>query len=66
MRDGREMTFSVTVSERKEQPEVAARGGRDDFGMAVQDITPEISRYLGIPRKSGVIVAKVEPGRCGR
>lgn len=30
--------------------------------MSVQDITPEIARYLGIPRKIGVIVVKVEEG----
>ena len=53
----------VTVSERKDQPEVVAgKGGQDNFGMAVQDITPEIARYLGIQRKGGVIVVKVEEG----
>ncbi|MDD5169220.1 MAG: DegQ family serine endoprotease [Syntrophales bacterium] len=63
LRDGREMNFQVTVTERREQPEVVAtRAGHDDLGIVVQDITPEISRYLGIPKKSGVIVVKVEAG----
>jgi serine protease Do len=63
LRDGREISFQVAVSERKDQPEVvAAKGKQEDFGMIVQDITPEIARYLGIPRKVGVIVSKVEEG----
>jgi len=63
LRDGKELSFQVTVSERKDQPEVVAgKSGQENFGMAVQDITPEIARYLGIPRKGGVIVVKVEEG----
>jgi serine protease Do len=63
LRDGKELTFQVVVSERKEQPEIAMdKGKQDNYGMVVQDITPEIARYLGIPRKSGVIVVKVQEG----
>ena len=63
LRDGRELSFTVVVSERKDQPEiVATKGKKDNYGIGVQDITPEIARYLGIPRKVGVIVAKVEEG----
>lgn len=63
LRDGKELTFQVTVSERKDQPEIAAgKGTQENFGMAVQDITPEIARYLGIPRKGGIVVAGVEEG----
>ena len=63
LRDGRELTFQVTVSERRDRPEVASsKGGNADYGITPQDITPEIARYLGIPRKSGVVVAKVEEG----
>jgi serine protease Do len=63
LRDGKELSFQVVVSERKEQQEIAiGKGKQDNYGMAVQDITPEIARYLGIPRKNGVIVVKVEEG----
>lgn len=65
LRDGKELTFQVTVSERRDRPEVASatpRAGQDNFGITAQDITPEVARYLGIPRKSGVVVAKVEEG----
>jgi serine protease Do len=63
IRDGRERTTQVVAAERKDRPEIA--GGRDlqeGLGMAVQEITPEIAKYLGVPRKSGVVVVDVEPG----
>ncbi len=64
IRDGREMIFQVTVVERKDQPEVAAAkgGAYEQFGLAVEDITPEIARYLGIPKKTGIIVVRVQSG----
>ncbi|MCX7635916.1 MAG: PDZ domain-containing protein, partial [Syntrophales bacterium] len=63
LRGGREMVFNVTISERPERPEVASsRGKQDDLGLTVQDITPEIADYLGIPRKGGVIVTRVQSG----
>jgi serine protease Do len=62
MRDGKEMTFQVTVTERRERTETAATGSQDDFGIEAQEITPEISRYLGIPLKSGVVVVGVAEG----
>ncbi|MCK9391715.1 MAG: DegQ family serine endoprotease [Syntrophales bacterium] len=64
IRDGREMIFQVTVVERKDQPEVAAAkgGAYEQFGLAVEDITPEIARYLGITKKTGIIVVRVQNG----
>jgi len=63
IRDGREMTFQVTVVERKDQPEVAAKGGTyEQFGLAVENVTPEIARYLGIPKNTGIIVVRVQNG----
>jgi serine protease Do len=62
-RDGQEKTFYVIVAERKGQPEVAqAREALENFGMTVQDITPEIAQYLGIASKNGVIVVDVKDG----
>ncbi len=62
IRDGREMTFQVTVAERKDNVVAAAEGlGKGPFGIAAQDITPEIARQLGISR-DGVIVTEVENG----
>jgi serine protease Do len=63
IRDGKEMMFSVIVSERKDKPEIAsARGSKEYFGIKAQEITAEMSRQLGIPRESGVIISDVENG----
>ena len=65
LRDGQEKTFQVTVAERKDRSEVALEkdGRKEEFGMTVQDITPQIARQLGIPAKTkGVIVTDVEEG----
>ena len=63
LRDGQDKVFRITVTERKDQPEIAlARDTAENFGMALQDITPEIARYLGISSKSGVIVVDVKDG----
>jgi serine protease Do len=35
---------------------------KENFGMTVQDITPDIARYLGIASRVGVIVVDVKDG----
>jgi serine protease Do len=63
LRDGQEKTFRIVVTERRDQPEVAsAEETAQNFGMVIQDITPEIARYLGITSRSGVIVVDVKDG----
>lgn len=63
LRDGQEKTFQIAVAERKDQPEIAStKETMENFGMSIQDITPEIARYLGIPSKTGVIVVEVRDG----
>ncbi|MDX9820964.1 MAG: DegQ family serine endoprotease [Syntrophales bacterium] len=63
VRDGVEKTSQVAVAERGEQAELAASENlNEDFGMTVQEITPEIAQYLGISRKIGVIVTEVQEG----
>lgn len=62
IRDGKEISFQVTVAERKENVTAATeKSGKGRFGISAQDITPEISRQLGIARE-GVIVTDVESG----
>jgi len=62
IRDGREMTFQITVAERKDNISLAAeRSGKGYFGIAAQDITAEIARQLDIAR-DGVIVTEVQSG----
>lgn len=63
LRDGQEKSYQIVVTERKEQPEVASAGDmKENFGMTVQDITPDIARYLGIASRVGVIVVDVKDG----
>jgi serine protease Do len=61
IRDGKEMTFHVTVAERKENVMMADKSGKGHFGITAQDITSEMARQLGIGRE-GVIVAEVQNG----
>lgn len=63
LREAQAKIFSVSVAERKGQQEIAStRQSVENFGMTVQDITPEIAQYLGITSKSGVIVVDVQDG----
>lgn len=62
IRDGREEVFVIAVAERKEREVAAAGEGREDYGMTVQEITPEIAQYLGLSQKSGVMVSDVREG----
>jgi serine protease Do len=61
LRDGQEKEVSITVAERREQAEIAAAiEGGEAFGMAVQEITPEIAKHLGLTARQGVIVVAVQ------
>jgi serine protease Do len=61
LRNGKEMTFAVTVSERPDQERLLARGNTSEYlGMAVQEITPEIARHFGLRSVEGVIVTSVK------
>lgn len=63
VRDGREMSFTLTVAERKDKPEIiAARDSKGYFGVMAQEIPQELSRQLSITRDSGVMIVDVENG----
>jgi len=61
IRDAKAVTLPVTIGELTEQ-EVTADAGKDDLGLAVEAVTPDIARSLGLERAEGVIVTAVEPG----
>ncbi|MHB8138685.1 MAG: DegQ family serine endoprotease [Smithellaceae bacterium] len=64
IRDGQEMTFKVTVAERKDNAELAAvRPGSEKghFGISAQEVTPDIARQLGV-RPEGVMVTNIQEG----
>jgi len=63
LRDGKEMLFEVFVVERKDKSEVVSTtGGKGYFGLAVQDINPEVARQFGVGKNDGVIVTDVAGG----
>jgi len=63
IRDGKEIAFQVVVAERKDKVDmVSTKGSTGHFGIAAQDITPEMAKQLGIPREGGVIVTEVLNG----
>ena len=64
IRDGKPMAFHIIIAERSEQKEVAGTRPKNGeyFGMAVQEITPQMAEFLGLSEKSGVIVTGVKEG----
>ncbi|HEY5996629.1 MAG TPA: DegQ family serine endoprotease [Candidatus Deferrimicrobiaceae bacterium] len=66
IRDGREMTFKVTLTEMEGSASAKSGGGDSDaasqLGIAVQDITAENARKLGTENRKGVVVMSVENG----
>ncbi|MGD0278405.1 MAG: DegQ family serine endoprotease [Smithella sp.] len=62
-RDGKEITFQVVVTERKDKPEIAlTKKSSGYFGIDAQEMNKELAKQLGIPNETGVIVTDVEEG----
>jgi len=63
VRDGTEKVFTVRIAERPERERLAKRERSGEFfGMAVQEITPEIADHLGLTDTKGIIVSDVKQG----
>lgn len=67
IRDGQNQTVSIKIGERPTKPgEVAVtedgKSSLDQFGLAFQNLTPELSERFGYQDKQGVLVSHVEPG----
>jgi serine protease Do len=63
LREGQEKTLEVTIGERKEEKEIASKGKIGEFyGMAVQEITPELARHFGLSDQTGVIITQIREG----
>jgi len=55
--------LTVTIAElRDETVAVPAPAREKDYGLTVQDVTPEIARTLGLKRAQGVVITAVERG----
>jgi serine protease Do len=62
-RNGKEITIPIVVAERKDQQDQAAvSDATEQFGMTVQEVTPEIAKYFALPEKIGVIITDVKAG----
>jgi serine protease Do len=74
VRDRKPQEVSVSVADRaKLFPVTAGNQGEDqggeaspvDFGLRVEEITPELERRLGLTAQRGVIVVEVQPASFG-
>ncbi len=62
-REGKVLDRSIKVGEMDEKGEIArASSPQPSLGIAVQNLTPEIARELGLKKSQGVVVTKVESG----
>jgi serine protease Do len=62
-RDGKVTDRQVKLGEMEEKAEVAkAPSTHKRLGIAVQNLTPEIAKELGLKKETGVVVTQVEPG----
>jgi serine protease Do len=64
LREGKEMTIAVSITEMEGEPGKPA-GGHElskNFGLTVQDITPEIAQRFDIENMKGVVVTGVADG----
>jgi serine protease Do len=64
VRDGRAGNLQITLAELPQEDEVAsAEAHKDDSGLSMQTLTPEIARFLNVdPTSKGAVVTEVAPG----
>jgi serine protease Do len=63
LRDKKELTVPVTISELKDTEVMAsAEGEKGEMGLTVQRLTPQLAESLGLDKAQGVVITSVEPG----
>ena len=64
LRDGKVMDRQVKLGEMEEKGVEVSKASppHKSLGIAVQNLTPEIAKGLGLKRETGVVVTRVEPG----
>ncbi len=65
IRDGKKKTLRIKLGTLREDQIAARAGGGTEpgsFGIAVQDLTPEVAEQLGVDSDEGVVVTGVQPG----
>ncbi|HXV82251.1 MAG TPA: DegQ family serine endoprotease [Candidatus Binatia bacterium] len=60
-----ELQLTVTIAELKEDEIVASASKKNDLGLTVQGVTPEVARSLGLKDNRGVIITGVDPAGPG-
>ena len=63
-RNGKEIALPIVIAERKDMQEEASAGSQatEQFGMTVQEVTPEIAKYFALSEKTGVIITDMKAG----
>ncbi len=63
IRDGKKISKTVEIGELKDEEGMAEedKGGSDDIGMELSDITDALARRYDIKKEDGVLVTNVEP-----
>ena len=64
IRNGKEKTIKVTIGMLKddEDPPMSGETTAFNLGITLENLTPQLSKKLGIQDQNGVIVMQVEPG----
>jgi serine protease Do len=65
LRDGERETLKAAVAELEEprqEIQLAEKGGATEFGLRVQNLTPDLAEQLGVDEDGGVVVTAVSPG----
>lgn len=67
IRDGKSINVEVVVAELKEEKREAKATPETEknYGLVVQNITPEIAKHLNLKDRRGVIVTDIQPGSPG-
>jgi serine protease Do len=68
VREGKHLKLDATIKELKEQQVASAEGvpgAGSNWGLTVQDLTPEIAQQLGLENPKGVVIRNVRPDSPG-
>ena len=61
LRGKKPTTLPVTIEKMQEEEAVASTSEKEDLGLTVEQLTPEIAENLGLDRTRGVVIRSVAP-----
>lgn len=67
IRDGKKIILTVTIGEQpsdfsKNSIASNSKGLLNEYGLSIQNLTPEIAERFGFQEKQGILISNVEPG----